>query len=72
MLRMTCDLCGKEISDDGEPVLRHFKIKERKCIPFYGISWEFIDVHEQCVQKLFNVATNQPTPPNAINSGEDE
>ena len=47
-----CDLCGKPIQ--GEPQ-KHYrrKIKQR-WTSWWESGWETIDVHEECVKKLFD------------------
>ena len=51
MNQLICDLCGKPIKSMGE--YRKFKIKERKH-SFHESWWVKIDVHEECVKKLYN------------------
>lgn len=62
MLKIICDLCGKEISDENELECRNFKIKERKGY-FDVSSWCRIDAHPRCIRKLLDGSKLSEEPP---------
>ncbi len=62
MIKVVCDLCGKEIQNEKKR--RKYKIKERRAWlnaqnNAWITEWVYIDTHDECVMTILQAAKNK-------------
>ena len=65
--QVICDLCGKPITSGSDIEEYKYKIKKRWYL-WEESGWQYIDVHESCRKKLFDVIDR--SKPTNVGSGE--